>query len=138
MHAACSGLLVLVSRTLQAGRVICGTCYLTLSVCYAGDMAESSAANVAINSAPELPACDGPGAQGLLGLRLGGLFGILLVSTIGVFIPFFTYKAKFNSLYFLLRAFAAGVVLTTGYVRFSSPHQTCMSLVWFCHLCLQR
>ena len=127
-------LLVLVSRTLQAGRVIFGACYPTLSVCYAGDMADGSPANVAINAASELPACDGPGAQGLLGLRLGGLFGILLVSTIGVFIPFFTYKAKFNSLYFLLRAFAAGVVLTTGYVQLSSPQQTCVSLLWFCQL----
>ena len=77
-------------------------------------MSDSSAANVAINASPELPACFAPGDQGLLGLRLGGLFGILVVSTIGVFIPFFTYKAKLASVYFLLRAFAAGVVLTTG------------------------
>lgn len=77
-------------------------------------MADSSAANVAINASPEEPACFAPGDQGLLGLRLGGLFGILAVSTIGVLIPFFTYKANLNSLFFLLRAFAAGVVLTTG------------------------
>ncbi|KAL0038478.1 hypothetical protein WJX77_007782 [Trebouxia sp. C0004] len=80
-------------------------------------MSDSSAANVAINASPELPACFAPGDEGLLGLRLGGLFGILVVSTIGVFIPFFTYKAKLASVYFLLRAFAAGVVLTTGYVH---------------------
>jgi len=83
-------------------------------VWYAGNMADSSAANVAINATPELPACFAPGDQGLLGLRLGGLFGILVVSTIGVTIPFFTYKAKLNSVYFLIQAFAAGVVLTTG------------------------
>jgi hypothetical protein len=77
-------------------------------------MADSSSANVAINASPELPACYSPGDQGLLGLRIGALFGILVVSTIGVCIPFFTYKAKLNSVYFLLRAFAAGVVLTTG------------------------
>ncbi|DBA78801.1 TPA: hypothetical protein ACH3X1_008697 [Trebouxia sp. C0004] len=80
-------------------------------------MSDSSAANVAVNASPELPACFAAGDQGLLGLRLGGLFGILVISTIGVFIPFFTYKAKLTSVYFLLRAFAAGVVLTTGYVH---------------------
>ncbi|KAL3134351.1 low-affinity Zn(2+) transporter zrt2 [Trebouxia sp. C0009 RCD-2024] len=68
----------------------------------------------------EIPAenpCYAPGDPGLLGLRLGGLFGILAVSTIGVAIPFFTYKAKLNSVFCLVRAFAAGVVLTTGYVH---------------------
>jgi len=82
----------------------------------AGVMSDSLAASVAFNSgaSPEVPMCFAPGDQGLLGLRLGGLFGILLASTAGVFIPFFTYKAKLNSVYFLLRAFAAGVVLTTG------------------------
>ncbi|DBA87606.1 TPA: hypothetical protein ACH3X1_004629 [Trebouxia sp. C0004] len=80
-------------------------------------MSDSSAANVAVKASPEVPACFAPGDQGLLGLRLGGLFGILVVSTIGVFIPFFTYKAKLTSVYFLVRAFAAGVVLTTGYVH---------------------
>ncbi len=77
-------------------------------------MADSSSANVAINASPELPTCYTSADQGLLGLRLGGLFGILVVSTIGVFIPYFTYKARLNSVYVLLRAFAAGVVLTTG------------------------
>lgn len=77
-------------------------------------MADSSAANVAINAAPELPACYAPGAQGLLGLRLGGLFGILIASTIGVTLPAFTYKAKLEPVFFVLRAFAAGVVLITG------------------------
>ena len=78
-------------------------------------MADSSSANVAINAAPELiPDCFAPGDQGLLGLRLGGLFGILFCSALGVLTPFFTYNQKLNSLYFLLRAFAAGVVLTTG------------------------
>ncbi|KAK9865177.1 hypothetical protein WJX84_007285 [Apatococcus fuscideae] len=59
----------------------------------------------------------GPGSEDLLGLRLGGLFGILAVSTIGVSIPFFTYTAKLETLFFFLRAFASGVVLTTGYVH---------------------
>lgn len=78
-------------------------------------MADASGANVAINAAQaELPACFAPGDQGLLGLRLSGLFGILIVSTIGVCIPAFTYKAKLDSVFFVLRAFAAGVVLTTG------------------------
>lgn len=82
-------------------------------------MSNSPATGVAFNggASPEVPTCFAPGDPGLLGLRLGGLFGILLISTAGVFIPFFTYKAKLNSVYFLLRAFAAGVVLTTGYVH---------------------
>ena len=61
----------------------------------------------------ELP-CYAPGDSGLLGLRLGGLFGILAISTIGVAIPFYTNTPKNNSVFFLVRAFAAGVVLTTG------------------------
>lgn len=58
--------------------------------------------------------CYAPGDTGLLGLRLGGLFGILAVSTIGVSIPYFAYTTRLQSTFFLLRAFAAGVVLTTG------------------------
>jgi hypothetical protein len=58
--------------------------------------------------------CVAPGGEGLLGLRIGGLFGILVCSAVGVMIPYFTYTIKLNSLFFLLRAFAAGVVLTTG------------------------
>jgi len=77
-------------------------------------LAASAVFNASASPDPELPTCFAPGAQGLLGLRLGGLFGILLVSAAGVFIPFFTYKAKLNSVYFLLPAFAAGVVSTTG------------------------
>ena len=77
-------------------------------------MADSSSADFAINASPAEPDCYSPGGQGLLGLRLAGLFGILVLSAVGIFIPFFTYKAKLNSLFFLLRAFAAGVVLTTG------------------------
>lgn len=53
----------------------------------------------------------------LVGLRLGALFGILAVSSIGVFLPLFTYTAKLNRAYFLVRAFAAGVVLVTGFVH---------------------
>ena len=81
---------------------------------YAGAMANVFSANSTINTSPAESDCYSPGGQGLLGLRLGGLFGILVVSAIGILIPFFTYKAKLNSLFFLLRAFAAGVVLTTG------------------------
>ena len=78
-------------------------------------MADGFPANLAITASPkEEPDCFSPGAQGLLRLRLGGLFGILAVSAVGIFIPFFTYKTKLNSLFFLLRAFAAGVVLSTG------------------------
>lgn len=77
-------------------------------------MAAFSPANVAINAAPDLPACYAPGEQGLLGLRLGGLFGILVVSIFGVCLPAFTYKAKLESVFFVMRAFAAGVVLMTG------------------------
>ena len=56
----------------------------------------------------------GAGTHNLLGLRLGGLFGILALSALGVTIPFFAYTAKFETLFFFLRAFASGVVLTTG------------------------
>jgi len=79
----------------------------------AGAMADGSPTNLAIAASPT-PDCFSPGGQGLLGLRLGGLFGILVFSTVGIFVPFFAYKAKLNSLFFLLRGFAAGVVLTTG------------------------
>ena len=60
------------------------------------------------------PTCFSPGDHGLLGLRIGALFGILAVSTVGISIPYFAYTVKLNSLFFVLRAFAAGVVLTTG------------------------
>ena len=50
----------------------------------------------------------------MLGLRLGGTFGILFVSAFGVALPYFTSVARFDSLIFLLKAFAGGVVLATG------------------------
>ena len=84
-----------------------------MAVLNAGTMADSAIANVAIHAEPEAP-CYVPGDQGLLGLRLGGLFGLLFISTLCVAIPAFTYKAKLDSYFFVLRAFAAGVVLTTG------------------------
>ena len=61
-------------------------------------------------------ACFEPGAgtNSLLGLRIGGLFGILVCSSIGVAIPFVVNVEKRSSLFFLLRAFAGGVVLATG------------------------
>ena len=77
-------------------------------------MADMPSANFTNSASPAELDCYSPGDPSLLGLRLGGLFGVLVFSAIGIFIPFFTYKAKLNSLFFLLRAFAAGVVLTTG------------------------
>ncbi|KAL3135230.1 low-affinity Zn(2+) transporter zrt2 [Trebouxia sp. C0009 RCD-2024] len=68
------------------------------------------------SASPE-PDCFSPGGQGLLRLRLGGLFGILVLSAVGIFIPFLTHKRKLKSLFFLLRAFAAGVVLSTWFVH---------------------
>ncbi len=53
----------------------------------------------------------------LIGLRVGGLFGILAVSTIGVFIPLIASSQRFDGVFFVLRAAAAGVVLATGYVH---------------------
>jgi zinc transporter 1/2/3 len=53
----------------------------------------------------------------LLGLRVGGLFGILAVSSVGVFLPLFAMTKRLNSLFFVLRAMAAGVVLSTGFVH---------------------
>ena len=38
------------------------------------------------------PYCLAPADTGLLGLRVGGLFGILAVSTIGIAIPYFAYR----------------------------------------------
>ena len=80
-------------------------------------MNDASELSGAIDAASEpigLPACYAPGDNGLLGLRLGGLFGILVLSTAGVSLPAFAYKAKSDSAFFVLRAFAAGVVLATG------------------------
>ncbi|KAL3145570.1 low-affinity Zn(2+) transporter zrt2 [Trebouxia sp. C0010 RCD-2024] len=72
-----------------------------------------------MGSAVEAIDCSGEGDlyEPLVGLRVGALFGILAVSSIGVFLPFFTYTAKLNKAYFLVRAFAGGVVLVTGFVH---------------------
>ena len=54
----------------------------------------------------------------LLGTRVGGLFGILLVSTIGVFVPLLAGKSqRVTGAFFVVRAAAGGVVLATGYVH---------------------
>ena len=53
----------------------------------------------------------------LVGLRVGGLFGILAVSTIGVCLPLVANARRLEGLFFILRAAAAGVVLATGYVH---------------------
>ncbi len=47
-------------------------------------------------------------SDNLIGLRVGGLFGILAVSCIGVMIPTFSYRARFGHTYFFVRAFASG------------------------------
>ena len=61
-------------------------------------------------------ACFEPGAgtSSLLGLRIGGLFGTLVASAMGVIVPFLANVEKRGTLFFLLRAFAGGVVLATG------------------------
>ena len=61
------------------------------------------------------PTCQGEDNDHLLGLRIGGLFGILAIGAFGITVPYLTYTPKANSVYFCLRAFAAGVVLATGY-----------------------
>ena len=78
----------------------------------------SAASPVASAAGPDVGTdCSSPGDAGLLGLRLGGLFGILAVSTIGVSVPYFAYNSRLNNVFFMLRAFASGVVLTTGELR---------------------
>ncbi len=47
-------------------------------------------------------------SDNLIGLRVGGLFGILAVSCTGVMIPMFSYGARFGHTYFFVRAFASG------------------------------
>ena len=47
-------------------------------------------------------------SDNLIGLRVGGLFGILAVSCIGVMIPIFSYRSRFSHTYFFVRAFASG------------------------------
>ena len=64
--------------------------------------------------------CFSGGDEGLLGLRVGGLFAILVSSAIGVGIPFGAYLEKRKIVFFYMNAFAAGVVLTTGKQRVSA------------------
>ena len=47
-------------------------------------------------------------SDNLIGLRVGGLFGILAVSCIGVMIPMFSYRSRWSHTYFFVRAFASG------------------------------
>jgi len=47
-------------------------------------------------------------SEGDLGLRIGAIFAILGVSTIGVLIPLFSYRSRFSTTYFFIRAFASG------------------------------
>ena len=59
--------------------------------------------------------CNSAGTKDFLGLKAGGLFAILVASAIGVAVPSFTYNnQRLHPYYFVLRAFAAGVVLATG------------------------
>ena len=53
----------------------------------------------------------------LLGTRVGGLFAVLVVSTIGVFVPLIAKSQPVDGLFFVVRAAAAGVVLATGFVH---------------------
>lgn len=60
-------------------------------------------------------ACISAGTKDFLGLKVGGLFAILAASAIAVAIPSYTYNIqRLQPFYFVLRAFAAGVVLATG------------------------
>ena len=62
--------------------------------------------------------CASDAGDGLVGLRVGALFAILVVSSIGALLPFFTYKlANLSRFFFLTRCFASGVVLATGYIH---------------------
>ena len=65
--------------------------------------------------APSQP-CATTAAQSnhLLGLRIGGLFAILGTSCIGVMLPYLAISRRLHSVFFVLRAIAAGVVLMTG------------------------
>eukprot|EP00850_Spirogloea_muscicola_P005048 SM000022S07262 [mRNA] locus=s22:862725:864480:- [translate_table: standard] len=60
-------------------------------------------------------------ARSALGFRIGGLFGVLTASAVGVLLPFllsFFGGVSFrNPFFFIGRAFAAGVVLAVGYVH---------------------
>ena len=67
----------------------------------------------------------------MLGLRLGGIFGILLVSSLGIALPYFTNFARFSTLIFMMKAFAGGVVLATGTTCCSLPPSTSTH----CHAC---
>ena len=49
----------------------------------------------------------------LIGLRVGGLFAILAVSTLGVMIPMFSYRSQFSTTFFFIRAFASGELRLT-------------------------
>ena len=49
--------------------------------------------------------------DGDLGLRIGAIFAILGVSLIGVMIPMFSYRSRFSTTYFYVRAFASGELL---------------------------
>ena len=52
----------------------------------------------------------------LIGLRVGAIFAILGVSFLGVMIPMFSYRSRFSTTYFFIRAFASGELLQP------SPH----------------
>lgn len=53
-----------------------------------------------------------------LEFRVGGLFGILVVSLIGFLLPaYFSEKKALNFIYYLFQSFASGVVIATGLVH---------------------
>ena len=77
----------------------------TLLVCFAGAAAMADCTTTAAATAS------------LLSLRVGGAIGIFLVSSVGVMLPILANTAKLDSVFFILRAIGAGVVLATGFVH---------------------
>ena len=65
---------------------------------------------------PEAIVCttDAGATDSLLGLRVGGLFGILAVSTIGILLPLFAQAKSLEGALFFLRTVAAGYISLWG------------------------
>ena len=77
--------------------------------------AQETAMSYSGSAAPGDPCATTASPSGrLLGWRIGGLFAILGASLIGVTLPYLAVSRKLQSMFFVLRAAAAGVVLMTG------------------------
>ena len=50
----------------------------------------------------------------MLSVRIGAAVGIFLVSSVGIMLPILASTAKLETVFFVLRATGAGVVLATG------------------------